>query len=379
MSLLTSESAFKGTTGEEQLSKASSLTGWPSTVDSMIAWDGSALTDDHYTYCLNDHEILEIETALSHFKSLGLDGEEVHNVNFPLPSLSAVLFDLANDLHSGLGFFALRGLDPNKYSREDNILIFLGISSYIGEQRGKQDDCGHIFAHIREAEYMIHDQRSRPTRDNNLPSTFHTDPFCDILAMQTRSCAAQGGNHIVASTLKIYQTLLAERPDLIPVLAAPDWPFDTRGVLTPPGFRPLLYYHDGRIMMNFFRASLTGLKDLPRSDNMPHLTPTQKEALDSIQAVAQRHQRSLRMLPGDLTFVNNLGLLHAREGFVDSEQHKRYLVRLWLKNSEMAWSLPAPLEAGNRRVFSDDGEIDENWNIVYKPRLQFQVSERVSP
>jgi hypothetical protein len=56
-----------------------------------------------------------------------------------------VLFSLTQDLHAGLGFFALRGLDPSRYSREDNVLIFLGVSSYIGEQRGKQDDSGHIF------------------------------------------------------------------------------------------------------------------------------------------------------------------------------------------------------------------------------------------
>ncbi len=39
----------------------------------------------------------------------------------------------------------MRGLDPAKYSREDNIVIFLGVSSYVGEMRGKQDDLGHIF------------------------------------------------------------------------------------------------------------------------------------------------------------------------------------------------------------------------------------------
>jgi hypothetical protein len=45
--------------------------------------------------------------------------------------------------------------------------------------------------------------------------------------MQTRSLAAKGGNHIVASTLKVYHTLLTERPDLIPALVRPNWPFDT--------------------------------------------------------------------------------------------------------------------------------------------------------
>ncbi|KAI0107584.1 Clavaminate synthase-like protein [Nemania sp. FL0031] len=363
---------------------ASAMVGWPGIVDSRAAWDGSLMTDETYTYALSELDIREIEAALSHFKDeshldLGLDGEEVNCVNFPLPNLSKVLFSLANDLHFGLGLFALRGLDPTKYSREDNVLIFLGVSSYVGEQRGKQDDSGHIFAHIREAKFMVHNQRSRPIRDSNLPSAFHTDPFCDILAMQTRSLAAKGGNHIVSSTLQVYHTLLAERPDLIPVLAAPNWPFDTRGVLTPPDFRPLLYYHDGRIMMNFFRDPLTGVKDYARSDTMPHLTPIQHEALDFVQGAAHRFERHLRMKPGDLTFINNFGLLHAREGFEDSQDSVRYLVRLWLRNAELAWSLPLPLEIGNRRIYEDGGEVDEDWNIVYKPRLHFDVVERMSP
>ena len=76
---------------------------------------------------------------------LGLDGRETARENFPLPTLSPILRALAEELHHGCGFFALRGLDPNKYSREDNIIIFLGISSYVGEMRGKQDDSGHLF------------------------------------------------------------------------------------------------------------------------------------------------------------------------------------------------------------------------------------------
>ena len=96
---------------------------------------------------------------------------------------------------------------------------------------------------------MEEGQHERPVRDSNVasvrpsrphgqtcrrilsadkvPEAFHTDLFADILAMQTRSCAATGGNHIVASVATVYGKLLKTRPDLIPVLAAPNWPFDT--------------------------------------------------------------------------------------------------------------------------------------------------------
>jgi hypothetical protein len=81
----------------------------------------------------------------SHSTGLGLDGREATRENFPLPTLSPILRALAEELHDGCGFFAVRGLDPGRYSIEDNIIIFLGISSYVGEMRGKQDESGHIF------------------------------------------------------------------------------------------------------------------------------------------------------------------------------------------------------------------------------------------
>ena len=148
--------------------------------------------------------------------------------------------------------------------------------------------------------------------------------------------------------------------------------------MTPSNIRPLLYYHDNRIMMNFVRDPLIGLSWITRTPDLPRLTPVQVEALDVVQVIAETNHLALNMQPGDLTFVNNFGCLHAREAFEDSDTQSRYLVRMWLKNAELAWSLPEELAAGNTRVF-DNEEIDEDWNIVYKPRLLFQVAERMTP
>jgi len=132
-------------------------------------------------------------------------------------------------------------------------------------------------------------------------------------------------------------------------------------------------------MMNLVRDPLIGIPSIPRAKGLPCLTPLQVEALEAVQRIAQAHQYSLSMRPGDLTFVNNFGVLHAREAFEDSPAQTRYVVRLWLKNAELAWSLPEELEKGNRRVFGDEGLVEEDWNIVYKPRLKFQLAERMSP
>lgn len=77
---------------------------------------------------------------------LGLDGNEVNPMNFPLPSLARNLQYLAYELHEGRGFFVLRGLDPVNYTPEDNAVIYLAIASYIAEKRGKQNEEGDMFS-----------------------------------------------------------------------------------------------------------------------------------------------------------------------------------------------------------------------------------------
>jgi hypothetical protein len=79
------------------------------------------------------------------FTGLGLDGHEVNRQNFPLPTMQERLHAYCLELHRGRGFFSIRGLDPNDYSPEDNAILFLGISSYIAERRGKQDIQGNMF------------------------------------------------------------------------------------------------------------------------------------------------------------------------------------------------------------------------------------------
>jgi hypothetical protein len=48
------------------------------------------------------------------------------------------------EVHTGRGFFVLRGLQPTQFTREDNVILYLGISSYVAEQRGRQNHEGSL-------------------------------------------------------------------------------------------------------------------------------------------------------------------------------------------------------------------------------------------
>ena len=57
---------------------------------------------------------------------------------FPLPTLRPQLRSISKDVHRGRGLAIIKGLDPDKYSLKENIILFAGLSSYIGDKRGSQ-------------------------------------------------------------------------------------------------------------------------------------------------------------------------------------------------------------------------------------------------
>jgi hypothetical protein len=118
---------------------------------------------------------------------------------------------------------------------------------------------------------------------------------------------------------------------------------------------------------------------VPRTARLPELTETQRLALAKVQEIAKQTCVRLRCVRGDLTFVNNLALVHGRDAFVDEgATSARYLVRLWLRSDAQAWSLPQPMRVANWMVF-DDEILPEAWNIDAMDGLKFQTYERITP
>ena len=51
--------------------------------------------------------------------------------------------------------------------------------------------------------------------------------------------------------------------------------------------------------------------------------------------------------------MNNLSIFHARDGFTNEGEKQRHLVRLWLRDEELAWKLPEELKGRFDKVFKD--------------------------
>ncbi|KAF8890086.1 hypothetical protein BD779DRAFT_1671450 [Infundibulicybe gibba] len=242
---------------------------------------------------------------------------------FPLPTLGPVLRDLARELHSGRGFFVLRNLPwtPTRAPISSDIHRCFLLHRLHTRLAGQKLWCAVSYQgsdpdtqrHWRAC--IHHRQASVPYR--------HGSRYCILFALQT---AAEGGTSRISSSWRVYNELAATRPDLVRTLAEP-WPFEEFNSDPPYAERPLLYYLDFKLILQYARRYFTA----------------QAEALDALHSWGE-------VLPwaefpeGDIQYINNLGIFHARDGFKDNEKQARHLLRLWLRNEELAWETPQALK-----------------------------------
>ena len=97
-----------------------------------------------------------------------------------------------------------------------------------------------------------------------------------------------------------------------------------------------------------------------RFGNELALTDIQREALDFVQDVANRPELRLRMhfAEGDMQFINNHAILHAREAYEDFDdpEMKRHLLRMWISLPQARRRQLAPILA-ERYAFVERGGI----------------------
>ncbi|RQM08242.1 hypothetical protein DH86_00001439 [Scytalidium sp. 3C] len=102
--------------------------------------------------------------------------------------------------------------------------------------------------------------------------------------------------------------------------------------------------------------------------DIPPITESQAEALDALHFTADRFSLTLDFQKGDIQYINNLSIFHARDGFVDAPGKERHLLRLWLRNPELAWQTPKQLQ--NRWNELYDGLTENEQVFPLQPQIR---------
>lgn len=169
--------------------------------------------------------------------ALNLPLGHINQSTFPLPTLHPTLRNLSKEVHHGRGFVVLRGLRIDAYTREDNIIIYTGVSSHIGSIRGRQQDTrfsngtSPVISHIKDITSTTDKGTIGAPSNTADKQVFHTDAG-DIISLLCLQTAVEGGESYLASSWLVYNILARERPDLIHTLSQ-EWPVDGYVVTTP--------------------------------------------------------------------------------------------------------------------------------------------------
>ncbi|KAL0631035.1 hypothetical protein Q9L58_010111 [Maublancomyces gigas] len=344
--------------------------GFPRRLESPLVWEADDFKLDEWVVVLSDSDILEVDSAIEKFKATSQPLGLISQDTFPLPTLSPKLHAQALELFNGRGFFVLRGIQVDRYSRLDSLIAYVGISAHVGDLRGRQDLSGMVLNHIKDLRATHSDQVIGTPAYTTDKQVFHTD-IGDIVSLFSLEEAAEGGTSRISSSWRVYNELAETRPDLIHTLSEP-WDFDGLGNDPPYLSRPLLYYTtQQKLIIGYARRHFTGFDDLPRSKGIPPITEAQAEALDALHFTAERYNLGLTFRRGDIQYINNLSIFHSRDAFKDSGTKTRHLLRLWLRNEELAWDLPSQLKPFWEKVYYDLKPEDQQIPLEPEVRLGF--------
>ncbi|KAH6870482.1 hypothetical protein BKA58DRAFT_402010 [Alternaria rosae] len=338
----------------------------------LTSWEGHEMIDtpEQFVVELSIREVREIEAAAREFAASGRPVAEVSPAVFPLPEVGPKLFRLQKELYEGKGFFVLRGLEPSRYEGERNILIFAGIASYVGDRRGLQYKGGPALTHVIDLssnQPMAVDQVV-PQANRNVALPFHSDN-CHILALYSLHSACKGGRSKLASVRPVYDILAARHPKVLELLKK-DWEWDSCDTDCEPFRRPLLFEADGNIILNYARRYFLGSPGYPRNPSVAAISDEQLLALNVLDRVASEVALTFRFETGDVQFLNNLGILHARESFVNSDLTgcRRHLLRMYLHDSVNGWSVPPELRGMMKDLYDHDQKAQKlPWTLSALP------------
>jgi len=220
-------------------------------------------------------EIEEIAAATRAFRRSGAPLSAISPGEFPLPTLGPVLHRILAELLEGRGFVLLRGLPVGGWTREEQAIAYMGIGAWLGRPRS-QNAKGHLLGHVKDLGLDIRDPGVRYYQTNRRLE-YHTDSV-DIVGLLCLQAAKAGGESYLASSMTVYNEVLARRPELLPALFQP-FPTDRRGEV-PAGMKPwfdipIFHRHAGRLSCIYVRQYIeSAQKNFPQA---PRLTRQQVE------------------------------------------------------------------------------------------------------
>ena len=307
--------------------------GMPSApLEGASVWRGRDLRHQQnlWLFDLTAEHQQELIAAVRRCRSRGLTIAEVNQDNFLLPDLAAEIARWRDRIETGPGFVVVRGMPVSVLSADDASLAFWGIGHHLGVP-GAQNPDQELLGHVRD--YAEDDPAVRLYRTpHNID--FHCDA-ADVVGLLCLQAARSGGNSRIVSSGLLFNDCLAADPEAAARGFAP-FRLDGRGE-SRAGAKPYSQvtpccYADGRLR-TFYHSEY--FRSVARHENVV-LDDLELKWLDLYDRIAADPDNYLEMSldAGDMQFLSNHTIAHARTAYQDDPDRPRHLLRLWLSLGE---------------------------------------------
>ncbi|RMZ89496.1 hypothetical protein DV736_g3274, partial [Chaetothyriales sp. CBS 134916] len=316
---------------------------------------------EQWSHSFSAEEIADLSRAADEFIAVGEPLTGISPSNFKLsPWFVSSIRAMRNELLNGKGFILYRGFPVQEWGNHKSGVAYFGLGSYLGYPVS-QNSRGHILGHVKDlGEDSSQIDKVRIYR-TNARQFFHADD-CDIVGLLCIARSMEGGESDVANVHQVWNILQAERPDIAELFTKPVWYFDRKGEVSKgqqEWIRCSVFYFETpaegkeqRLYCKFDPYYVRSLTRFSDKGLIPPLSPEQREAVEYLEAVCNRVKLHMILQVGDIQFLSNAHILHARTAYKDwapgtvddngKERPRRHLMRLWLATpeDEGGWRLP---------------------------------------
>jgi hypothetical protein len=304
----------------------------PGPVGGAAAWRRADVADQAaWRTALTPDQVDELRRAVVHARASGRALGELRAADFPLPSLARNVACWRDEISNGRGFQVVTGVPVGEWSEADASLCFWCLGLHIGRP-GAQNPQGDLLGHVRDTGEDASDPFVRLYR-TAANIAYHCDA-ADVVGLLCLRAAKSGGASRIVSSVAVHDEVARRRPDLVARLYEP-FLLDIRNEDVSGALRylpiPPCRFAGGRLR-TFFHSDY--FRSVVRHADVAAFTDTERALLDLYEEIAGQPELYLDMdlAPGDIQWLSNHSILHARTAYEDhpEPERKRHLLRLWL-------------------------------------------------
>ncbi|HAD85724.1 MAG TPA: hypothetical protein DCG48_00030 [Rhodospirillaceae bacterium] len=312
-------------------------------VTEKSAWTAADMAADRsWTRHLSGDEIGELERVARELLDAGKRAPNFGLADVQSATLKSLADWIANELEHGRGCAVLRGLEVDRYARDEIEAMYWALTLLFAVPMHQNPD-GDLIGEVTDKGLDYNDPLIRGYKTKQ-KLFFHCDGM-DLVSLLCLQPSMSGGESQIASSMAVYNEILATHPEYLPPLLE-GFHFNLRGEgeagETHPVTRhkvPVYSWCDGRLSCRYLRKAIVEGQQFvgePVSD-------LALAALDYMQelCVSDKFRFDMDFQPGDIQILNNYVTLHSRGAFEDwpEPDRKRNLLRIWMNMREGARQL----------------------------------------